>query len=792
MVWTRHSRATSPHGGPVTAPSFGWGAAQEEARGPVVASNHPWLRWVPTSATVVPEALDDRQLLGNSSYEPLIHRFAEFAHESLPHSARWNRDAVHTFSPAHSTRAGRPSPSASSWHMVRSRFDYVPSPAASMPLGHRPDPWGRSDWPGSSSSWQSSSRPVKSQELEAGLYLMEQNRLLCGRVQDLEAELETMKVENEQQRLQRRNDELEAKVQNLEMECKLLKQAKRWLPTPGGANMSPREPVEELEAAMASRLAALEQECGVLRQMYTPKGHHVSLGGWEQPPPGGASEVRGRRRPEAEKAVRSTVPEAIDLADCIDWKKADPSKWQYLSVQYSGGYHFHRQTKFDRATGSTEEGIAKLKKNPAQYESIFFQTNLHNKYVLVHRNGSGFGVDELKDGPFTCITAKYQALSPNVKIQADVYTDRMTRSGKALGKPVSPGRGQGCADVPGLKLMGHASPGDVSQGSVGDCWLLSAISALAEFDGAIAKLFKNTKDLKNLPHDGANEYVVTLYDLKTWQPIDVVVDERLCTKPNSNSLLGAAPSASGELWVCYLEKAIVAHCGGWDEVDGGVCTHAWRLLTGCRDQYTFHWRDGGFRCSGTKNPNTGQWEELANSPHKGFRALWPMPWPEVSGGGSLGSKVSEENLFERMCAWDDHNFLIACASKGSSDKNDSDGIVDGHAYTVLQCIDNAGGTEFDMVKIRNPWGHGELKSGKWDDDGPGWAAYPSVKAACKPRASDDGTFWMERAEFFKYFDTVYLCALDMAEFVKRSDAAGSKKTGCSKSFFSNVKDLFHF
>ena len=38
---------------------------------------------------------------------------------------------------------------------------------------------------------------------------------------------------------------------------------------------------------------------------------------------------------------------------------------------------------------------------------------------------------------------------------------------------------------------------------------------------------------------------------------------------------------------------------------------------------------GTFSCFGTFNPNTQQWEQLANSPHDGFTGLWPMDWPEA-------------------------------------------------------------------------------------------------------------------------------------------------------------------
>ena len=54
----------------------------------------------------------------------------------------------------------------------------------------------------------------------------------------------------------------------------------------------------------------------------------------------------------------------------------------------------------------------------------------------------------------------------------------------------------------------------------------------------------------------------------------------------ATGLLGCEVSKDGELWACYLEKALAAHCGGWDKINGGQCTHAWALLTGCREQYT--------------------------------------------------------------------------------------------------------------------------------------------------------------------------------------------------------------
>ena len=169
----------------------------------------------------------------------------------------------------------------------------------------------------------------------------------------------------------------------------------------------------------------------------------------------------------------------------------------------------------------------------------------------------------------TALILEYEVLPPEVCLgsYADEFTDRAQFAGHLLhhrqNPPLCPGRGQGVADVPFIKIIGDVDPSDIAQGGVGDCWLLSAISCLAEFDGAIKRLFRRTWSLDRMPKEGPNQYTVTLYDLKTWRPVDVTVDERLCANAEGNGLLGCAPSEDGELWCCYLEKAVAQHCGGW-------------------------------------------------------------------------------------------------------------------------------------------------------------------------------------------------------------------------------------
>jgi hypothetical protein len=39
-----------------------------------------------------------------------------------------------------------------------------------------------------------------------------------------------------------------------------------------------------------------------------------------------------------------------------------------------------------------------------------------------------------------------------------------------------------------------------------------------------------------------------------------------------------------------------------------------------------------------------------------------MKWPEVGGGGAVGLTIEEEELFMKLCAWDDANYIMAAGT----------------------------------------------------------------------------------------------------------------------------------
>jgi len=146
--------------------------------------------------------------------------------------------------------------------------------------------------------------------------------------------------------------------------------------------------------------------------------------------------------------------------------------------------------------------------------------------------------------------------------------------------------------------------------------------------------------------------------------------------------------------------------------------------------------------------------------------MWRVAWPKVGGGGGMDLELTENELFTRLVAWDKQNYIVGAGTKGTSDKHSTGGLVDNHAYSVIESHANVAGKGIDLLKVRNPWGSGEIEDGEFDDDGPGWDKYPQIKKLLNPVVADDGIFWVTKKEFFHFYQTIYVSASDMTEFLE--------------------------
>lgn len=159
---------------------------------------------------------------------------------------------------------------------------------------------------------------------------------------------------------------------------------------------------------------------------------------------------------------------------------------------------------------------------------------------------------------------------------------------------------EGKAFVKGTGDTNYVDPNDVKQGSLGDCYLLAAMMAVAKSNpSAIQKLIKPK---------GKGIYEVSLYvsqQIKTvyrrirllGRTIRIPVGRKIVKVPQiitvtdsfpvgSNGKAAFAktadltPESEPELWVMLLEKAYAVYMGGYDKIEGGDPGKAMEILTG--------------------------------------------------------------------------------------------------------------------------------------------------------------------------------------------------------------------
>jgi len=243
-------------------------------------------------------------------------------------------------------------------------------------------------------------------------------------------------------------------------------------------------------------------------------------------------------------------------------------------------------------------------------------------------------------------------------------------------------------------------PGDVKQGSVGDCWAISAIAALATRPELIMNIFQTKqKNPKGF-------YELFYYDANGNKKLMFVDDHMLCFdgKPHFSK------SDDREIWAMLMEKSLAKYEGGYSNLVGGLLENALKFWT-------------GKKCTTYKQENFNEnWYYLHNA---------------------IKSK------------------FIVCAGtlnkQGKTDQDELNGIYYGHAYSILDVKHyTESGHDLKMVLLRNPWGNKEWQ-GDYSDDSLLWNDELKKFFNYHLVTTDNGIFWMKFEDFSKYFGSFTIC-----------------------------------
>ena len=272
--------------------------------------------------------------------------------------------------------------------------------------------------------------------------------------------------------------------------------------------------------------------------------------------------------------------------------------------------------------------------------------------------------------------------------------------------------------------------GDVQQGSLGDCYFLSSVASLCKFPSMIKQMFRQTTKNEN------GFYDISLF-IDGKRQIIIVDDYLPAFKKYKPPKACYAQSNKNEIWVMLLEKAWAKVNGGYANIISGLPCEAMEALTGI-----------GSLIYDLENLDGNDVEDY------------------------------KYEIVKNVQLADQNNCLITCST--SSDPNiQKVGLVEGHAYSLVSFnkITTSQGKDVYLFRIRNPWSQGEW-NGDWSDKSKLWDS--KAKGQVQFDNKDDGIFFMNDTDFFKYFNHVEICYMlfDSESVVYSIEGDENIKNGC--------------
>jgi len=223
-------------------------------------------------------------------------------------------------------------------------------------------------------------------------------------------------------------------------------------------------------------------------------------------------------------------------------------------------------------------------------------------------------------------------------------------------------------------LFKRVSPRDIEQGYLGNCWLVAAMSTLAEYPDRVRSLFKQ----KTLSEDG--RYDVRLYDPRSEEWKLVTIDDRLpyWQRPGKHgNICFTKQTKENEFWPCLLEKAVAKFVMAYYRLDGGFSSVGMEMFTG-KPSVCMHLDSTPENPEGPHVPFslvTGEtWETSKHATVLLRKDTFDLGWGYWGQDASslVGGKTefSDDALWKQLKEWDDLGY-----SQSGGSRTDYKGIL---------------------------------------------------------------------------------------------------------------------
>jgi hypothetical protein len=217
--------------------------------------------------------------------------------------------------------------------------------------------------------------------------------------------------------------------------------------------------------------------------------------------------------------------------------------------------------KGDTAVVATDSGDLHLRDAPGLEASVL---DKFASGTVVTRHLSRAGWTQVKvwsgnKGKTGWMESTFLKLQPGLTLNDDEGTDKGNPDDYVF------------ADVVGQPFHGSPSADQASQGSIGDCYLIAAMGAVAAQPGGQKQIMDMIK-----PHGPSKSYTVTFQEEQRrggYKPVSFKIDMWMPAKGGKlKYALGGSPVANLEkvpLWPAIVEKAYAQWKGGYEKIGGG-------------------------------------------------------------------------------------------------------------------------------------------------------------------------------------------------------------------------------
>jgi len=133
-------------------------------------------------------------------------------------------------------------------------------------------------------------------------------------------------------------------------------------------------------------------------------------------------------------------------------------------------------------------------------------------------------------------------------------------------------------------LFDGIEPNDVAQGKIANCWLMAAVSAVAEFSDFVRNSLFSSHPENSVSADC--KYTIQLYDFKQKKMTPITVDDYIPVDEHDwlyNPQPLFAQSNGNEIYINIIEKAFAKYAGSYSNLIKGSIVKALIIMSGCEE-----------------------------------------------------------------------------------------------------------------------------------------------------------------------------------------------------------------